>query len=159
MNPEIKELDKKIMRELQDCIPMEPRPYKTIADKVGISEEEVIEKIRSYKEKGFIRRYGATLRHQKAGFTHNGMGVWIIPNADDRDRIGEIMSSFREVSHCYERPSFEGWPYNLFTMIHGQSKDECEEIAKKISEKTGVKDYMVLYSTREFKKSSMRYFG
>ncbi len=159
MNPEIKELDKKIMRELQDCIPMEPRPYKIIADKLSISEEEVIEKIRMYKEKGFIRRYGATLRHQKAGFTHNGMGVWIVPNADDRDRIGEIMSSFREVSHCYERPSFDGWPYNLFTMIHGESEDECEEIAKRISEKTGIKDYMVLYSTREFKKSSMRYFG
>jgi len=159
MNPEIKEIDRAIMRELQDDIPLDLHPYRTIAEKVGLSEEEVMENIKRYKEKGWIRRYGATLRHQKAGFTANGMGVWKVPNPDEREKLGAIMASFREVSHCYERPSFEDWPYHLFSMIHGQSREECEETARRISEKTGLKDYKVLYSTREFKKSSMRYFG
>jgi DNA-binding Lrp family transcriptional regulator len=158
MNPEIKEIDKKIMACLQDNIPLDKAPYKTIAGKVGLTEEEVIVNIRRYKEKGWIRRYGATLRHQKAGFTANGMGIWAVPNKEDREGIGQIIASFQEVSHAYERPSFDDWPYHLFSMIHGQSRDEVEEIARRISEKTGVKDYKVLYSTREFKKSSMRYF-
>jgi len=159
MNPEIKKIDQNIMRCLQDNIPLTKTPYRDIADKVGLTEDEVIANIKSYKEKGWIRRYGATLRHQKAGFTANGMGVWRVDDEEERTRLGPMMAEFSEVSHCYERPSFEDWQYHLFTMIHGQSKDEVEEIAKRISDKTGVKDYHVLYSTREFKKSSMRYFG
>ncbi|MFQ5431170.1 MAG: winged helix-turn-helix transcriptional regulator [Nitrospinota bacterium] len=158
MNPEIKEIDREIMSELQDNIPYDKSPYKTIADKVGLAEDEVIENIKRYKEKGWIRRYGATLKHQKAGFTANGMGVWAVPNKDDREEVGQIIASFREVSHAYERPSFDDWPYHLFSMIHGESKQEVEDIARRISEKTGITDYQVLYSTREFKKSSMRYF-
>lgn len=159
MNPEIKEIDKNIMRLLQDSIPLNMRPYETIAEKTGLAEQEVIEKIKLYMEKGWIRRYGATLIHQKAGFTANGMAVWSVPNAGDRVRLGQIMASFREVSHCYERPSFDDWPYNLFTMIHGRSREECEKVAQRISEKTGIEEYKMLYSVREFKKTSMRYFG
>ncbi|GMT42743.1 MAG: hypothetical protein IEMM0002_1154 [bacterium] len=158
MNPEINEIDKNIMRCLQDDIPLDMNPYKTIAEKLGLSEAEVIEKINYCRGKGWIRRYGATLRHQKAGFAVNGMGVWPVPNPDDRERLGAVMASFDEVSHCYERPSFDDFPYNLFTMIHGKSKHDCEEVARRISEKTGVKEYRLLYSSREFKKSSMRYF-
>jgi DNA-binding Lrp family transcriptional regulator len=158
MNPAITPLDKKIMKLLQDNIPLSIHPYKDIADEVGISEREVIEKINHYKEQKWIRRFGATLRHQKAGFSANGMGVWKVPNEADRQPLGEVMASFREVSHCYERPSYEDWPYNLFTMIHGQSKEECEAVARRISEKTGLKEYAMLYSSREFKKSSMHYF-
>ena len=158
MNPDIKEIDKDIMAELQDNIPYDKSPYKTIAEKVGLTEDEVIENIKRYKEKGWVRRYGATLKHQKAGFTANGMGVWSVPNEEEREKIGEIIASFQEVSHAYERPSFDDWPYHLFSMIHGESTEEVEEIARRISEKTGIKDYRMLYSTREFKKSSMRYF-
>jgi DNA-binding Lrp family transcriptional regulator len=159
VNPEIKDIDKDIMRCLQDSIPGSMRPYADIAEKVGLAEDEVIEKIRFFKEKGWIRRYGATLRHQKAGFTANGMGVWPVPDESKREELGTIMAEFREVSHCYERPSFDDWPYHLFTMMHGESREEVEEIAKRISEKVGIKDYFVLFSAREFKKSSMRYFG
>ncbi|MBI5179214.1 MAG: Lrp/AsnC family transcriptional regulator [Nitrospinae bacterium] len=158
MNPEITELDKKIMKRLQDSIPSSLRPYKEIADDAGVGEDEVIRRINLYKEKKWIRRFGATLRHQKAGFKFNGMGVWKVPNPDDRQRLGEEMAAFHEVSHCYERPSYEDWPYNLFTMIHGESQRECEEVARRISEKTGLKEYTMLYSSREFKKSSMKYF-
>jgi DNA-binding Lrp family transcriptional regulator len=159
MNPEITDLDRKIMKSLQDDLPVSLTPYKDIADAAGTSEAEVMARINVYKEKKWIRRFGATLRHSKAGFKANGMGVWKVPNPDDRQRLGEEMASFPEVSHCYERPSYFDWPYNLFTMIHGESKGECEEVAKRISEKTGLKDYDMLYSSREFKKSSMRYFS
>ncbi len=158
MNPEITELDKKIMKCLQDDIPSTLTPYKDIAESLGTTEEQVIDRINAYKEKKWIRRFGATLRHTKAGFKANGMGVWKAPNPEDRQRLGEEMASFREVSHCYERSAFHDWPYNLFTMIHGQSKEDCEEVAKRISEKTGLKEYNMLYSSREFKKSSMKYF-
>lgn len=158
MNPEISAIDKKIMKALQENIPLSLRPYKDIADAVGVTEQEVVEKIKLYKEKKWIRRFGAILRHQKAGFSANGMGVWPVPNEADRQRLGEIMASFREVSHCYERPSYSDWPYNLFTMIHGESKEDCEAVAKRISEATGIKDYGMLYSNREFKKTSMVYF-
>jgi len=158
VNPEIKEIDKKIMSELQDNIPYDKSPYRTIAGKLGLTEDEVMENIKLYREKGWIRRYGATLKHQKAGFTANGMGIWAVPNKEDREEAGRIIASFREVSHAYERPSFDDWPYHLFSMIHGESKEEVEDVARRISQKTGITDYQVLYSTREFKKSSMKYF-
>lgn len=158
MNPEITELDTKIMKCLQDDMPSTLTPYKDIAESTGTTEEQVIARINAYREKKWIRRFGATLRHPKAGFKANGMGVWKVPNPEDRQRLGEEMASFPEVSHCYERSSFDDWPYNLFTMIHGESKEDCEEVARRISEKTGVKEYDMLYSSREFKKSSMKYF-
>jgi len=158
MNPEITELDKKIMKCLQGDIPSTLTPYKDIAESAGTTEEQVIARINFYREKKWIRRFGATLRHAKAGFKANGMGVWKVPNPEDRQRLGEEMASFQEVSHCYERSSFDDWPYNLFTMIHGESKEDCERVARRISEKTGVKEYRMLYSAREFKKSSMKYF-
>ncbi len=158
MNPEITELDKTIMKCLQDDMPSTLTPYKDIAESTGTTEEQVIARINVYREKKWIRRFGATLRHAKAGFKANGMGVWKVPNPEDRQRLGEEMASFPEVSHCYERSSFDDWPYNLFTMIHGESKEDCEEVARRISEKTGVKEYDMLYSSREFKKSSMKYF-
>lgn len=158
MNPEITPVDRRIMKCLQDNIPSSLRPYQEIAAEAGVSEDEVIARIRSYKEKKWVRRFGATLRHQKAGFKFNGMGVWVVPDESKRQSLGEVMASFPEVSHCYERPSYSDWPYNLFTMIHGQSREECEAVAKRISEKTGIKEYRMLYSSREFKKSSMVYF-
>lgn len=158
MKKEITKEDVAIMAELQRTLPMTKRPFRDIAEKLGVSEDEVIEKTRLYGERGYYRRFGATLRHQKAGFTANGMGVWAVPDEADRKRLGEMLSSYPEVSHAYERPSFDDWPYHLFTMIHGRSKDEVLKIAKKMSEETGIADYDVLFSTREFKKTSMQYF-
>jgi len=158
MKKEITELDVKIMAELQRSLPMTLHPFKDIAEKVGISEDEVIEKTRLYGRRGYYRRFGATLRHQKAGFTANGMGVWSVPDEGERERLGEILSGYPEVSHAYERPSFDDWPFHLFTMIHGESEDEVRRIARRMSEETGIENYDVLFSTREFKKTSMQYF-
>ncbi|MBI3794569.1 MAG: Lrp/AsnC family transcriptional regulator [Nitrospinae bacterium] len=146
------------MKCLQDDIPRTLTPYKDIAESAGTTEDVVLERINHYKEKKWIRRFGATLRHAKAGFKANGMGIWVVPNEGDRQRIGEEMASFREVSHCYERPSYSDWPFHLFTMVHGESKAECEDVMRRISEKTGLKEYDILYSSKEFKKSSMKYF-
>lgn len=158
MKKEITPRDVKIMAEIQRSIPMTKRPFATIAEKLGMGEEEVIAKIREYGEKKYYRRFGATLRHQKAGFTANGMGVWSVPDEQERQRLGELLANRPEVSHAYERPSFPDWPYHLFTMIHGESEDEVLEIAKRMSGETGIKNYGVLFSTREFKKTSMMYF-
>ena len=151
------DIEKQICKEVQEDIPLTSRPFKELADKVGISEDELIAKVNEFLEKGYIRRFGAALRHRKAGITANGMGVWIVPEKD-RERVGKIMASFREVSHCYERPLFEDWPYNLFTMIHGRTKEDCLEVARKISKATGIKEYNLLFSSQEFKKESMVYF-
>jgi DNA-binding Lrp family transcriptional regulator len=158
MKKEIGASDVKIMAELQRTLPMTKRPFKTIAEKLGITEEEVIQKTRDYGEKKYYRRFGATLRHQKAGFSANGMGIWAVPDEADRQRVGETLAKRHEVSHAYERPSFDGWPYHVFTMIHGESEEEVRKIAKRMSEEVGITDYDVLFSTREFKKTSMQYF-
>lgn len=158
MKKEIGATDVKIMAELQRTLPMTKRPFKTIAEKLGITEEEVIQKTGDYGEKKYYRRFGATLRHQKAGFSANGMGIWAVPDEADRQRVGETLAKRHEVSHAYERPSFDGWPYHVFTMIHGESEEEVRKIAKRMSEEVGITDYDVLFSTREFKKTSMQYF-
>lgn len=155
--PELDDIDRKLMKILQGDIPLTIHPYRDISAELGIPEEEVLTRINGYIEKKYIRRLGATLRHQKAGFSANGMAVWKIPE-EDRQRIGEIMASFREVSHCYERPTFPDWPYNIFTMLHGKSENECRDTARRISDATGIKDFYILFSTQEFKKTSMVYF-
>lgn len=154
---ELTEKEKSLIRIIQDDMPITERPYKAIADSLGLSEEDVIAKIKEFREKGYIRRFGATLRHREAGIMANGMGIWMVPK-EDVQRVGKIMASFKEVTHCYERPTFADWPYNVYTMIHGKTREDCEAIAKKISEATGIKEYSLLYSIKEFKKTSMKYF-
>lgn len=154
---ELTEKEKSLIRIVQGDMPITERPYKAIADSLGVTEEEVIAKIKEFREKGYIRRFGATLRHREAGIMANGMGIWIV-SKEDVQRVGKIMASFKEVTHCYERPTFSDWPYNVYTMIHGKTRDDCEAVAKRISEATGIKDYKMLYSTKEFKKTSMKYF-
>jgi DNA-binding Lrp family transcriptional regulator len=154
---QLTETEKRLIRIIQDDMPVAEQPYKAIAEQLSITEAEVIAKIKEFREKGYIRRFGATLRHREAGISANGMGIWIVPK-NDAERIGNIMASFKEVTHCYERPTFSDWPYNLYTMIHGKTREDCEAIAKKISEAAGIKEYSLLYSTKEFKKTSMKYF-
>ena len=104
-----------------------------------------------------IRRFGATLRHQKSGFAANAMTAWQVDEARI-EAVGEIMASFRAVSHCYRRDPADGWPYNLYTMIHGKSEEDCRETARQMSAASGVETYQLLFSRRELKKISMTYF-
>jgi DNA-binding Lrp family transcriptional regulator len=151
------DLERRIIHHLQGDLPLTPRPYAVLASKVGISEEEVLERIELLKEQGTLRRFGATLRHQLAGYKANAMVGWYVPE-DNMEEIGPLMATFREVSHCYERRIQGEWKYNLFTMIHGKTEKDCEDIARRIAENTGIKDYVLLLSLKEFKKTSPEYF-
>lgn len=151
------EKEKALIRELQGDIPVSDAPFEDIGKKVGLSQDEVLEKINAWKKRGIIRRFGAAVKHHRAGITANVMIVWKVPAGRTKE-IGRIMVLFPAVSHCYERPVFPEWPYNLFTMVHGRSMDECRTIAAEISEKTGIEEFQLLYSTKEYKKSSMKYF-
>jgi siroheme decarboxylase len=112
---------------------------------------------RQFLATGRMRRFAAVLHHRKAGFSANAMGVWAVPEGEI-DRAGEQMADFREVSHCYRRPSYPDWPFSIFTMVHAKSQEECEEILAAIAEKTGIRNRGALYSTKEYKKVRVRYF-
>jgi siroheme decarboxylase len=150
------EIEKKIIDSLFE-IPIEKEPYKKIAEKLGIEEKQVLDFIDKYSKSGHIRRLAAVLIHQKAGKQGNAMVVWKVP-PDKVDEVGKIMSTFDEVSHCYEREKIPLWDYNVYSMIHGNTDEDVKIIAKKISDATGINDYELLFSTREFKKTSPRYF-
>lgn len=153
----VDEADKALIRALQGNLPESLTPFADLARELGWEEDAVLERTRKLLKAGLIRRFGAVLRHQRAGFTANAMGVWRVPE-EKTEEIGKIMATFREVSHCYQRPMLADWPYNLFTMIHGRSVEGCQEVMEKISEATGIKDYSMLFSQKELKKSSMQYF-
>jgi DNA-binding Lrp family transcriptional regulator len=153
----IEELEKKIIGLIQGDLPLAARPFAILAEQIGISEDDFVEKVRELRERGIIRRFGATLRHQEAGFNANAMVAWFAP--DDRiDEVGKTMAGFREVTHCYQRRPQGDWRYNLYTMIHGDSQEECRRIAEGMSAQTGIEDYILLFSKKEFKKTSMAYF-
>jgi len=155
---ELTPLEKRIIHELQKDLPVISRPFAAVAKTIGISESELLEKISDFVANGTIRRFGATLRHQRSGFDSNAMVVWEV--APERtEEVGAIFASFREVSHCYQRPALPNWPYRLFTMIHGSSREVCQEIAQRMADAAGVEDYELLFTEEELKKTTMAYFG
>ena len=153
----IDELEKRIIALIQGDLPLDPRPFAMMAKSLGITEDAFVEKVKSLKKRGIIRRFGATLRHQGAGFSSNAMVAWLVP--DERiEGVGKDMANFREVTHCYQRRPQKGWKYNLYTMVHGDNRDECLQIAKRMSQQAGISEYILLFSEKEFKKTSMEYF-
>ncbi|SFM14446.1 siroheme decarboxylase subunit beta [Methanolobus profundi] len=149
------DIDEKIIRLTQNGIPLKRSPFAEIAGELGISEQEVIDRLKKMKEREEIRRFGASIGHRDVGIVANAMCVWNVP--DERtEEVGNIMADFSEVTHCYERPRAAGWDYNLFTMVHSYTKEDCEEVAARISEATCIKDYKLLFSDREFKKTGVR---
>jgi len=148
---------KRIIHELQGDLSIKERPFLEIAYRIGILEEQLLSHIQKLIDDGYIRRFGATLQHQIAGFEANAMVAWLVDEKDIK-KAGKIMSSFPEVTHCYQRQTSKDWKYNLFTMIHGKTEQGCYAIAKKISEWTGIKEYYILFSLEELKKTTMKYF-
>jgi len=149
------QVDIKLLKHIQDGIPLVERPYKEIGEALGMTEEEVISRIKGLLETKKVRRFAASVAHRKIGINSNAMCVWRVPS-DSVEAVGKIMAGFPEVTHCYERPTFPDWPYNLFTMIHGYTDGECEKVIEEMQEKTGMKDYVILYSEKEFKKTGTR---
>ena len=147
--------DIQLLKQIQDGIPLTERPYRDIGDALSISEDEVIERLKMLMEEKKIRRFAASVAHRKIGINSNAMTVWRVP-PERVDEVGPIMAAFPEVTHCYERPTFADWPYNVFTMIHGYTEQQCESAIEAIKEKTGLDDYVILYSEKEFKKTGTR---
>ena len=153
----LSDIDREILKRVQGSLPDSAAPYANIAAAVGTDEAHVLDLLSRMTGTGEIRRFGATLKHQKAGFGANVMVTWYVPE-EDVDRIGAIMSERPEISHCYHRINCLDWPYNLYTMIHGRSKDDCQAVVEALCAATGLDDYAMLFSLKELKKVSMRYF-
>ena len=151
------EEDKDFVRELQKDMEIIDEPFIKAARNLGITEEALFEKMRHYEEIGVMRRFAAILRHRQVGFTANGMIVWMVPR-DRISKVGEKLGAFPQVSHCYERPTYPDWPYNVFSMIHCKTHDEAREMAETIKEQINVPKYQILFSSREFKKVRVEYF-
>ena len=151
------EEDKKFIRELQKDLKIVDKPFLNATQKLGLTEEQVFEKLRYYENIGVMRRFAAILRHRDVGFVANGMIVWEVP--DERiTEVGEKLGAFPQVSHCYQRPVYKDWPYSVFSMIHCKSEDDAKNMAKEIQKEIQVDDYKILFSAREFKKTRVEYF-
>jgi DNA-binding Lrp family transcriptional regulator len=151
------DFDVAVIRALQGDMPVIPEPYEPAARELGIPQERLLEHLAGMRERRLLRRVAAILFHRRAGFSANGMGVWNVPE----DRIAEIgprMAAVRGISHCYQRPTYKDWPYSVFTMAHGRSKEECDAILDSIAEDTGIHERATLYSSTEFKKIRLLYF-
>ena len=146
------------IRELQEDLPLLPRPFEPMAKRLAMSQEDLFALADSFRERGIMRRFSAVLHHRRAGFKANAMAVWKVP-PERSEEVGKVMASSRWVTHCYERPTYPDFPYSHYTMIHATSERQCEEVAGDISNATGISDYKLLYSTREYKKTRVRYFA
>jgi len=155
--PDFSDLEKKIIALLQTDIPVVKQPFLEMAQRIGISEDEFLRVLRDLNDRGLIRRFGATLKHQKSGFKANAMVAWNV-DEDRVEKTGKIMATFREITHCYRRNPAPGWKYNLYTMVHAANEKECHALVKKISKAVNEDDYEILFSRKELKKTSMNYF-
>jgi DNA-binding Lrp family transcriptional regulator len=151
------EFDIAVIRALQGDMPVVSEPYAPAAAELGLSQERLLDHLAGMQERGILRRVAAILYHRRAGFSANGMGVWKVPEGQIFD-IGCRMAAVRGVSHCYQRPTYEDWPYSVFTMAHGRSKEECDAVLDAIAEQTGIHERATLYSSTEFKKIRLLYF-
>jgi DNA-binding Lrp family transcriptional regulator len=154
---DLSELDYAVIRATQGPMDVTPEPFAAAATELGISQEQLFEHLESMRERRALRRVAAILFHRRAGFSANGMGVWRVPE-ERIPELGPRMASFRGISHCYQRPTYADWPYSVFTMAHGRSKEECDAILDSIAADTGIEDRRTLYSSTEFKKVRLRYF-
>jgi len=153
----VSEEDKAAIRALQEDVPLTPRPFDLWGRQVGLSAEELLERAEDLRRRKIMRRFSAVLYHRKAGFKANAMGVWRVPE-ERVEEVGQVFAQYQAVSHCYQRPTYPDWPYSLFSMVHGRTVEECEAVLDAMAEETGLTDRLSLYSTREYKKTRVRYF-
>jgi DNA-binding Lrp family transcriptional regulator len=146
-----------VIRAVQGDLALEPDPFAAPAKALGTTVDGLIDELLDLQRRGYLRRFAAILRHRKAGFGANGMAVWNVP-VDDVLDMGQTMAGYTTISHCYQRPVYSDWKYNLFTMIHARKKGECEDFVSELSKRHGLDDYAVLYSTTEYKKVRLAYF-
>ena len=153
----LSDTDKKVVRALQGEFPLVAEPYKALAAGVGMSEEEFLARAQRLATEKKIRKMGAVLRHREVGFTANVLCAWVVP-PERLDEVAKNMSASPSVSHCYDRTTTKDWQYNLYTMIHAKSREECENIAARLAEENELDERVMLYSKKEWKKTGMKYF-
>ena len=154
---DLTDFDTEFVREFQEDLPLESRPFDGMADRLGLTVAELFAKADEMVERRLMRRYAAVLHHRRAGFSANAMAVWNVP--EERSvAVGQSMAQHPAVTHCYERPRYDDWRFSHFTMIHAVTRQECENIAADIAAETELNDYQLLYSHREYKKTRVRYF-
>ena len=153
----VSELDKKIIKALQGDFPLVAEPYQVLAEQAGVSKELFLKRVKVLEAEQKIRKMGAVLRHREVGFSANVLVAWEVPN-DRLDEVAEQMAKNPAVSHCYDRNTAPDWPYNLYTMVHGHSREECEKITAKLGEEVQITKRVMLYSKKEWKKTAMQYF-
>jgi DNA-binding Lrp family transcriptional regulator len=146
-----------MIRVLQQDVPIVARPFDGWASDAGCPVDDLLSAARRLIETGAMRRFSAVLRHRAAGFGANAMGAWVVP-PHRREEFGELAALYAAVSHCYLRPTYEDWPYSIFTMVHGKQPAECEQVLADIAAASGITEYTALYSTREYKKVRVKYF-
>ena len=146
-----------VIKELQKDIAVTSEPYKEATEKLDLSYDEFFGIANELKESGVMRRFATILNHRKAGFGANAMSVWSVPE-EKGEEIGRQMAEFSAVSHCYLRPSYPDWPYNLFAMVHAKTQEECDTLIEEMAKESGLSEYGKLYSTVEFKKQRLVYF-
>jgi siroheme decarboxylase len=151
------EFDIAVIQATQGDLPVVSEPYAPAAEKLNISQAKLLAHLEQMQERRLLRRVAAILYHRRAGFSANGMGVWKVPDEQIME-LGPRMAAFRGISHCYQRPTYADWPYSIFTMAHGRSKEECDAILDSIAAQTGVSERATLYSSTEFKKIRLLYF-
>jgi siroheme decarboxylase len=153
----ITDIEKKVIALLQTDIPVAQRPFLEMARQIGITEEQFLKILADLNDRGMIRRFGATLKHQKSGFKANAMVAWKVDEARV-EQVGTTMAGFDEITHCYRRNPAPGWDYNLYTMVHAADEDQCRALVEKIARTVGEDNYTLLFSRKELKKTSMKYF-
>lgn len=153
---ELSDRDRLVINELQQDLPLVPAPFDAMAERLEMSVADFLAQCQSLLQRGIIRRFSASVNHRKVGFTANAMTCWVTA-PEMVDDVGRKLASLAEVSHCYERKTNALWPYNLFAMIHGHAEEICQEIADRVSRETGLRDYVLLFSTKEFKKTRIKY--
>jgi DNA-binding Lrp family transcriptional regulator len=146
-----------VIKALQQDIDIISEPFKKATKKLNLSYEEFFNLAQELKESGIMRRFATILNHRKAGFGANAMSVWAVPE-EQGEKIGKEMAEFSAVSHCYLRPSYPNWPYNLFAMVHAKTQEECDTLIEEMAKESGLTEYGKLYSTVEFKKQRLVYF-
>lgn len=148
--------EKLVINIIQQAIELVPAPFTKLAESAGMSPGDFLSCCRDLQQKGIIRRYGASINHRNAGFKANAMVGWMVPPVLV-ESVGQLLAGRREISHCYERKTNPHWRFNVFSMIHGHVREDCEVVVKKLSAETGLTDYVMLYSTREIKKTRIKY--
>jgi len=152
------EIDRQIIQATQAGLPLTPEPYQTLAEQLGLTADDVMQRLSTMQDSGIIRRIGAVPNHYKLGYRLNGMTVWNVPD-EVIDELGHKVGQLEFVSHCYHRPRhLPGWPYNLFAMVHGKSQEAVDEQIQQIKALLADNNLGcdVLYSTKILKKTGFR---